>query len=471
METPPSLFSFLLPANSPAQQVVMSSPLSGGPAPSSLTGDSNVFSAFGSLLGYVGAEAVTTASFENLLWPQRSLSNFKASRLPWLALLMPMGGPMHKAALKVLDTIYSYGLLKGHQQGHMLGTAFFPELGWKYTMYSQGIHKEHTEPLRNCILARALCLLPMPDLDQPGKPSSLSSIEGAMKGPHHKTERVRAKVRVSHLNIAKATDKDKKSSLPFVCEQHGTPGLRVILAICGSELSAIIVAIGVVAIYRSPWALIWIVPLILRLISAVFAVQRESLVQLTSSTSATDPPCDFEVHCPQSEGNFLLISGPPTLVLQFARHYGHPKRDRLREVVQLFVVVMFAFLFPLQLVCSTIWMPVSLQNIWLCYQLYVVLVMHISRYSRLGSESNTSAALASALAKEGCTGTEINKSEHAILFGHTRDGPETLKIGVVSTYHDRYRSGKEAMDNLLRRNTCGSETTLVEPEPEPEPKA
>lgn len=465
MGWPHSLSSFLLPIDGSAQQSIMSSPLSGDTS-SSLTGDSNVFGAFGSLLGYIGAEAVTTASFESLLWPQRSLSNFKVSRLPWMALLMPMGGPMHKAALKVFDIIYNYGLLKGRQQGHMLGTAFFPELGWTYTMYSQGIHEEHTESLRNCILAQALSLLPMPNLDPPKTSSNMTSIEGAIRSPQDKVERVRAKVRVSHLHIAKATEKDKKTlNLPFVREQHGTPGPRILLAICGSELSAIGVAIGVAAYFASPWALIWIVPLALRLVSAVFAVRREPLVQLTSSTSATDPPCDFEVHCPQSEGNFLLISGPPTLVLQFARHYGHPKRDRMREVVQLFVIVMFACLFPLELVCSTIWMPVPLQNVWLCYQLYVVLAMHVTRYSRLGSESSTSAALADALAREGCTEVGITKSEHAVLFGHTRDGPETLKVGVVSTYHDRYKTGKDALGNLLRRNSNSSETTLCESEP------
>ncbi|ROW03790.1 hypothetical protein VMCG_05395 [Cytospora schulzeri] len=440
MEFTPNLIPFLLPTASSAQQKVMSaSPLSGGNTSSSLTGDNTVFGAFGSLLGYIGAEAVTTASFEDLLWPQRSLSNFTVSKVAWQALLMPMGGPMHKAALNVFDIVYRHGLLKGRQQGHMLGTAFFPELGWAYTMYSQGLHEEHTEPLRNCILARALCLLPMPELDQSSKSSNPGSVEGAISSPYRKMERVRSKVRVSHLTIAKATETDKRSSLPFVCEQHGTPGPRVLLGICVSELSAIGITIVVAALFHSPWALIWLVPLALRLLSAVFAVERESLVHLTSSTSATDPPCDFEVHCPQSEGNFLLISGPPTLVLQFARHYGHPKRDRLREVIQLFVVIMFGLLFPLQIVCSTIWMPVSLQNIWLCYQLYVVLAMLVSRYSGLGSGSTTSTALANALSKEGFTGREFNKSEHAILFGHTRNGPETLKRSGRGTYgQDEY---------------------------------
>ena len=68
-----------------------------------------------------------------------------------------MGGPLHKAALKTMDTIFNHGLLKGSDKGRMLGTPFFPEVEWLYTMHGDGKQSSHTEPLRNCLWARVLC--------------------------------------------------------------------------------------------------------------------------------------------------------------------------------------------------------------------------------------------------------------------------------------------------------------------------
>lgn len=184
------------------------------------------------------------------------------------------------------------------------------------------------------------------------------------------------------------------------------------------------------------------------------------------SETASDPPCDLEAHCPQSDGNVLLLSGPPTIVLQFVRHYGHPKRDRFREIVQLLIIVIFASLFPLELVVMSIWMPVQLQNVWLCYQLHVVTAMLVARYTRLGTGSDTSSALARVLAIDGCMCLSDHKSEHSVLFGHTRNGPETMKVDLQVTYHGRYKAGKEALEELLDRQRLmnNSDTTLAAPE-------
>lgn len=85
----------------------------------------NLFGAFGSVLGYIGVDAATARSFEHLLWPQDFLYGFSINAAPKLALLHPMRGPLHKAALKTEDTIFNHGLLKGSDKGHMLGTFFF----------------------------------------------------------------------------------------------------------------------------------------------------------------------------------------------------------------------------------------------------------------------------------------------------------------------------------------------------------
>lgn len=334
---------------------------------------SNIFGAFGSLLGYVGAEAITSTPFERLLWPQRSWSDFNVSQIPWLALLSPMGGPMYKAALDVFDIAYNHGLLKGALQGHMLGTTFFPDLGWTYTTHES---QRQQKAVRNCIWARAMTLVMIPELDQRKWACKLNCLESAVQEPRGQ-ETVRAKFRVSHLTIATATEEDKRSALPLVIEGHKTPSLRIVLAILTSELSALAAAVGVAAAFRSPWALIWILPLILRLLSAAFALEREPLTQpvppSSESQPVVDPEWDLEVHYPQSEANLLLLTGPESLLFQFTRHYGHPKRDRFREIIQLMIVVTLACLFPAELVCSAIWMPVDIQYVWLSYQLYVVL--------------------------------------------------------------------------------------------------
>lgn len=176
------------------------------------------------MLGYIEAEAVTVQPFEAFLWPQRFYSNFTLSSFPCPALLMPMGGPMHKAALKTLDAAFQNGLFKGTDQGHMLGTAFFRPFRWTYTMHGRGEQESHTKQLRNCVWVRALSHVSRPPLG----PGPTGDGSGAHLEKGHSPRKVRAKVVVLHLTLSKATAKDKSSSLPFVSEKAGSPGLRVI---------------------------------------------------------------------------------------------------------------------------------------------------------------------------------------------------------------------------------------------------
>ena len=76
--------------------------------------DSPVLNGLGTLLGYIGAEAATPASFERLLWPQRSYSCLKAAHLIHQAVLLPAGGPLYKASLKVLDVANESGDIVWH---------------------------------------------------------------------------------------------------------------------------------------------------------------------------------------------------------------------------------------------------------------------------------------------------------------------------------------------------------------------
>lgn len=114
--------------------------------------DANISGALGAVLGYIGAEAATPSIFERLLWPQRAYANFKLSLLPGAAFATSMDGPLHKAALKTLDTIFDHGLMKGAHQGHMLGSAFFPDQGWQYTMHGGSEYESHTEDVRGVVV-------------------------------------------------------------------------------------------------------------------------------------------------------------------------------------------------------------------------------------------------------------------------------------------------------------------------------
>lgn len=257
----------------------------------------------------------------------------------------------------------------------------------------------HTSPLRNCLWSRVLSYIPIPMLDRERCTDSApgDSSEKRIVRAGKSTLPLRARIVVSHLTLSRPTAEDIVSQdLPFVSEGVGIPGLRVFLAVCATELSAVVTAFGIFAAYRSLWALLWFLPLLLRLIGTFFALEHEPLVS-TSSSVASDPPCDFEFHCPQSESSFMVVTGPPALLLQFFRHYGYPIRNQFREIVQLSTIVAFALQFPLGWFCSSMWMTVEVQYVWLSYQLYVVLAMHIVRYSVTTRSTNTEAKLAECL--------------------------------------------------------------------------
>lgn len=432
--------------------------------------ESSLVAAFGAVIGYIGAEAATVLSIERLLWPQRFYSNLTPASVPILAIFMPMGGPLHKAALNALDTIFLHGLFNGPNQGHMLGTAFFRHLNWTYTMHGDGEEcPSHTDTPRNCLWTRTLSYIPIPDLNE--RSSNAVPGDSAEKGisPARPTPPLRARAVVSHLTLSRPTAKDLASQeLPFVGEGTGISGLSVFVAICLTETSAVITALGIFVAYRSFWCALWILPLILRLLSTIFALNREPLVS-ASSSAMEDPPRDFEFQLPQSEGSFMVVTGPPALVLQFVRHYGHPIRNRFREVFQIFTIIALASNFPVGLLCSSVWMTQELQYVWLCYQLYVVLAMHILRYSTLGRSTTTEAQLAKCLSYRGQSqaterGSVSDVNEPAVLFGHTRHGAGTIKASVAITYHDRYQEGKVAVEQLLRRRNGSPDMKIVQNE-------
>lgn len=239
---------------------------------------------------------------------------------------------------------------------------------------------------------------------------------------------------------------DVESTIPFVKADVGRPTLQTFLAIFATEFSAVLVAAGVAAHYKSLWASWWLAPLLLRLVGALFSVDRTPLRPLLASQE--EDICDFEIHCPQYEGNFMLLTGPKSVAEQFFVHYGHPVRNRFREAVQLATVVLFGSLFPLGFFFSVMWMAIAVQKAWLCYQIFSGLTMIVMRYSHRDSDTSTEAMIAEHFRKQG-PGSE----KTAILFGLSRGGSETIKASFVPTYHNRFLEGQARMDELLRRKS------------------
>jgi hypothetical protein len=104
--------------------------------------------------------------------------------------------------------------------------------------------------------------------------------------------------------------------------------------------------------------------------------------------------------CMQSQRfykGFMLITRPEQLVLDFFRRYGHPIRpnqlDRAREVLSMLAIVLTATVYPSGLV-AFVFVPVDVQWVWLGYQLFAMLAMHLYQFingDHLGSTLNSAA--------------------------------------------------------------------------------
>ena len=102
--------------------------------------DAKILGALGTL---VGTEISVGDLFERLLRPQRFYIGLSAKSIWKLGFLMPMGGPLHNACKRTLDSFYHKGLFKGGKLGHMLGTAFFSDTERLYQ-----VHEPNASPKR-----------------------------------------------------------------------------------------------------------------------------------------------------------------------------------------------------------------------------------------------------------------------------------------------------------------------------------
>lgn len=414
----------------------------------------NVLGGFNAVLGYLGGQAATNTIFERLLWPQRYLSSPQPESFIKLAALYSMGGPLSATALAVIDSAYKNGILAGRQQGHMLGSAFYPDIGWTIQLHASNNEPGRSSQARSCIWVRALLNIQLPDITSMRSLSGSRSCIAEEGQVGEKKSPVRARIAVMHLVLTKATVEDiSNRNIPFVQEHTGHVPLSGFITSIISELSGIGIAIGVGIVKRTSWAVLFLIPFVLRILAAIFAVHREPLDGLSNSDEE-EQHRNWEISCPPIEGRLMMITGPPSVVNQFFRHYGHPVRNRIREVIQIAIVVAFGLYFPVSLLCSVLWMPLIIQYVWTIWEVCLVIAMHVDRYTIKGPMSaTTETRIARKFAWRPEAVIEPRCWKSTILFGQTREnGAGTVKAQLTTRIVDSYGEGKEEMKRLATRH-------------------
>ncbi|KAL9041441.1 MAG: hypothetical protein Q9180_001278 [Flavoplaca navasiana] len=395
-----------------------------------------ILGALGTLIGYVGTEISVNDLFERLLWPQRHYNSPPTQALWKMAFLMPMGGPLHKAALRTLDTLHEKGLFKGSRRGHMLGTAFFRDTGRTYNAY-EGESLSTVEHVRNGMWVRAVDQMPgllKDPVSAKPRPDDAPSL----------TRNVRQQICVSHIYLRRPAGKLPDSVIKEDTHDLGWMTLGWIIA---TETTGIAVAFVVVLVWRSAFMLLWLLPLLLKLVSACFPVPRQGLA--ASSRAASIPSQDrvvrFEI---VSNGNgFQIIEGEESLAVQFFRHYGHPIRSRGRELLQMTIVIIFGLLFPAGLLCSLLWMPTGMQTVWLSYQLYTVIALHVYHFAGGHHWATTEEKICRAFRD-----AEAKHEDAEVVFG--TDIKSAVHATLIRTSHDSFADGRAHVSRLLSSPYC-----------------
>ena len=385
--------------------------------------------ALGTIIGYIGSEVVDEEIFERLLWPERFYNNASLRTLLEFAVFFPMGGPLHSAAIHALISLRKSKTYLGARQGHMLDTPFYTDLQTKYYARSHETESKIAKEARNALLIRILRLVN----SQPNKVHRSSPPSDSESQPE-----IRTTIFIQHLKIRYATNADLTNKKYFHISESFS--WRTVVGLVCSELSALILA-PIVGFRLGSWFGFWFcTPLFLKIVAAVFRVRREPLkIHRDDSTS-----CIFEAV--ENDRWFFVIEGPETLIRQFFRHYGHPKRDtrgvmigdRINEVVSMMTIVLFGTIFPVGLLAVTLWLDVNVQFTWLGYQLWVSLVMLISRLV----EGNRWGTTEQRIAKELSEGNQVVFENQAVM---------TLDTTVVGKV-DRARAVVQELVTAVSKN-------------------
>lgn len=404
---------------------------------------SNALNAIGTLIGYIGTEVATDDFFYRLLWPRRSYNGFSWTHIPKMVLLMPMGGPLHKAALSTLDEFCKQGLYERHQQGHMLGSPFYCDTRLRYRAYGVEGQPHGNEYVRNGLWIRAVMKTPFVEPPQTrGKDEEIGT-----------SHRVRQKIFIGHLKLSSFSRPMPKSitKVLSVTDDAVRPGIRIYLALFATETTAVIMALLVAVIWRSAFAGLWLLPLVLKIVATLFTMQRETMDDAAPAPKKSDTEEQvgkddrklYSIRIPA--GGFVLVESEDDVVLPFFRHHGHPKRSKRREFTLIAIVVSFTLIFPIGLVCSTLWMSDALQKLWVGYQLYATLAMYAYRYAGGHTWCTTEERLGELFA-------DLEKTGDGSRMVNLESSTGRM-IGAVleRSYYNKYSEAKQGLEHLIQK--------------------
>ena len=380
----------------------------------------SAFAALGTIVGYLGTEVASDSMFHRMLWPSRFYNTHSLVCYMAFALFMSIGGPVHKAAVVALDQLSATGLWKGR-----LGTVFFSDTQKKYTLWkAHGNHGSDNE-VRNGFWVDVLGLV---DWKQHKRVASTATSQ-------ERAEYTRTQRPVFTLKLS-------RKSKPLPAQTHLINGdvgpfkWRYAAGVVLSELSTLSFGIATAVIWKTAFAIWYLGPLLLKCIALLSRTRREALEQL-DPTSSGDMICEIE----DFTNRHMVICGPGELISQYFKHYGHPVRrgyqqDRIREVISILVIVATALLYPGGLI-AFIFAPVGVQWVWLSYQLYAMLAMHVYRFSGGENLGSTQYAIAREL------------SSHRTAFFD--DGSGTIVSAELETYiANRVAEGKEEVARVVQ---------------------
>jgi hypothetical protein len=374
---------------------------------------SAIAGALGSIIGYLGSEVAEPSVFERLLWPERFYNIVSCRNCVEMALFMPLGGPVHRAALSTLDIFRKKGLYEGAMQGHMLGTAFYPDKMLSYQLHGYD-GKDKDREIRNGLWATVLqhCRYAQGPISIPTMKTDSEAKGGAPQVVRRTTQIVR------HLQLWEPKSIIDYEKVNVFSEDTASP--KILFSIFMSEITAIICAALVIFTEHCIWFGVYLcVPLFLKLLSLPLSVRRgpkcsgdgkPSFTSDSDEQEPVEPTVLFEIS--DYDHGFPLIEGPEHVVRKFFKHWGHPLRqsnmDRYRELGGIALVVAFVFHFPIGLL-SMLWANQPVQIIWLSYQFYTIIAMHIMRLRGSNGRGRIEAGIAEQLVK----GNEIAlKSEY-----------------------------------------------------------
>ena len=337
-----------------------------------------LFTGLGFVIGSVGSNVVSDFTFNRILWPERYHQTKSMMKLILMGFTGSAIGPLQTAGIHVKNEFRNNGLFQSPQEGDMLGSAFFEDTKTEYKAFVKlegGIKTKIAEKARNNFLGTVVNLLPR---NHPKRASKdVEKTASKTKGYANR--------RVYHLILDDEPGPQISQDTNLIERISLKPSTATMfLGVFMSESTALLVGCVVAVVWRSVFAIVWLLPLLLRLLALRFRLRRTPLKTMkttdpTGNIGIGSDACVFELD--DHKNGFVLIAASEVCGTQFFRHFGHPLRsdlsnDRWNERVSMSVAIAVGLLFPASWVAFA-FAPNNVRLAWIIYQLFNLVMMSI----------------------------------------------------------------------------------------------